>query len=137
MGAAILDLTSWGPPSWIGSVGAAILDLTSWGPPSWTGSRGGRHLGSDVVTSLALNRHLYYCFVANLLSYWLEYAVSAQICSRHLIHCYVRWPFKGNENQFVAGKGSNNQVKFSSKKKNTNAKLFACDLWVRRVFTFG
>ena len=46
MGAAILDLTSWGPPSWcrggrhLGSdvVGAAILDRKSWGSPSWTGS---------------------------------------------------------------------------------------------------
>ena len=41
-------------------VGAAIL--VSWGPPSWTGSRGGRHLGSDVVTSLTLNRRLYYSY---------------------------------------------------------------------------
>ena len=41
-------------------VGAAILDLTLWGPPSWIGSRGGHHLGSDVVTSLALKWHLYY-----------------------------------------------------------------------------
>ena len=31
-----------------------ILDLTPWGPPSWIGSRGGRHLGSDVVTSFTL-----------------------------------------------------------------------------------
>ena len=35
-------------------MGAAILDLTSLGPPSWIGSRGGRHLGSDVVTSFTL-----------------------------------------------------------------------------------
>ena len=41
-------------------VGAAIL--VSWGPPSWTGSRGGRHLGSDVVTSLTLNWGLYYSY---------------------------------------------------------------------------
>ena len=39
-------------------VGAAIL--VSWGPPSWTGSRGGRHLGPEVVTSLALKWGLYY-----------------------------------------------------------------------------
>ena len=46
VGAAILDLTSWGPPSWcLGGrhlrsdvVGAAILDQKSWGSPSWTGS---------------------------------------------------------------------------------------------------
>ena len=42
-------------------VGAAIL--VSWGPPSWTGSHGGRHLGSDVVTSLTLKWHLYYSFI--------------------------------------------------------------------------
>ena len=51
-----------GPPSWIGSrggrhlgsevVGAAILDLTSWGPPSWC--RGGRHLGPEVVGAALL-----------------------------------------------------------------------------------
>ena len=41
-------------------VGAAILDRKSWGPPSWTGSRGGRHFGSDVVTSLTLKCHTYY-----------------------------------------------------------------------------
>ena len=43
-------------------VGAAIL--VSWGPPSWIGSRGGRHVGSDVVTSLTLKWGLYYlcCF---------------------------------------------------------------------------
>ena len=35
-------------------MGAAILDLTSWGPPSWTGSRGGRHLGSEVVGAAIL-----------------------------------------------------------------------------------
>ena len=40
-------------------VGAAIL--VSWRPPSWTGSHGGRHLGSDVVTSLTLKWGLYYC----------------------------------------------------------------------------
>ena len=39
-------------------MGAAIL--VSWGPPSWIGSRGGRHLGSDVVTSLTLKCHTYY-----------------------------------------------------------------------------
>ena len=39
-------------------VGAAIL--VSWEPPSWTGSRGGRHLGSDVVTSFTLKWGLYY-----------------------------------------------------------------------------
>ena len=39
-------------------VGASIL--VSWGPPSWTGSDGGRHLGSDVVTSLTLKWGLYY-----------------------------------------------------------------------------
>ena len=44
-------------------MGAAILDRTSWGPPSWTGSRGGRHLGSDFVTSLALKWGLYYCYL--------------------------------------------------------------------------
>ena len=36
-------------------VGAAILDLTSWGPPSWFGSRGGRHLGSEVVGAAILD----------------------------------------------------------------------------------
>ena len=41
-------------------MGAAILDLTLWGPPSWIGRRGGRHLGPEV-TSKTLNRHLYYC----------------------------------------------------------------------------
>ena len=44
-------------------VGAAILDRKSWGPPSWTGSRGGRHLGSDVVTSLTLKWGLYYFYI--------------------------------------------------------------------------
>ena len=42
-------------------VGAAIL--VSWGPPSWIGSRGGRHLGSDFVTSLTLKWGLYYSWV--------------------------------------------------------------------------
>ena len=50
---------SWGRHLGPEVVGAAILDLTSWGPPSWTGSRGGRHLGPEV-TSLALKWHLYY-----------------------------------------------------------------------------
>ena len=48
VGAAIL--TSWGPPSWTGSLGGRHLDfvgaaiLVSWGPPSWT--------GSDVIDSI-------------------------------------------------------------------------------------
>ena len=37
--------------------GAAILDLKSWGPPSWC--RGGRHLGPEV-TSKTLKCHTYY-----------------------------------------------------------------------------
>ena len=58
-GAAISYLTSWGRH--LGVVGAAILDRKSWVPPSWIWRRGGRHLGSDVVTSLTLKCHTYYC----------------------------------------------------------------------------
>ena len=36
------------------------------GPPSWIGSRGGRHLGSDFVTSLTLKWGLYYFYVQEL-----------------------------------------------------------------------
>ena len=36
------------------------MDLTLWGTPSLIGSRGGRHLGSDVVTSFTLYRRVYY-----------------------------------------------------------------------------
>ena len=78
-----------GPPPWcrggrhLGVVGAAILDRKSWGPPSWTGSRGGRHLGSDVVTSLALNRRQYYSTI------WLSFTKVSVYIVRMVHICHI------------------------------------------------
>ena len=65
-----------GPPSWISLWGAAILDRTSWGPPSWTGSDVKSAIVGPILLRYLIMRQFIWVFIARQ---------SCQFITRHFI----------------------------------------------------